>query len=421
MEAGNGGTKSVFLRGSKTSSSKGSNLVHKPASREPSMRYSSSKVDVTAFSGEAGHKLAKLKESQKLEDACSKEKRSTSIQGQAGQLVMTRSGEVKSPTISRNPSAKRNVDEQKKVGCKSTSAKPDRNTSVSSRVIPKVRTSNDPALVQAKSLSRSLNADPQKILPPIKTVRSVSKNKNTRNLCVECRAEVQSAVCFIGNNGRVSACSSGVKVCKNLNCSNNNSEQFVRLDVATVSRKKSSIDRRHSQTLLNDGNDKMDGQTQSQNGSASDSGDSASRFTLEEGTNGFLLKEDTESDARSSEDIDEAMVIDGIASASPHGGRLNGYCRMRSHSLRLLETEATLETVTLKKQMMERKQAEEWMPNYMIEEAFNRLVPSKESKVKALVEAFESVIVPNKDSRPIAEKESESEKPKSPGKTAIEA
>ncbi|KAH7372392.1 hypothetical protein KP509_17G001500 [Ceratopteris richardii] len=90
------------------------------------------------------------------------------------------------------------------------------------------------------------------------------------------------------------------------------------------------------------------------------------------------------------------VEIDGTKSASPHGRKFHGHQRRRS--LSMLEAHAPQEVVTLRKQLMqERKNAEEWMIDYAIEEALQRLAPAKESKVKALVEAFESVIIPNKE------------------------
>lgn len=69
-------------------------------------------------------------------------------------------------------------------------------------------------------------------------------NVNT-SLCSECtRAASEGAVCFIGNDGRVSACTtrSAVRLCKNLNCAANNPEYVAAMANAP---KKYLISKRH--------------------------------------------------------------------------------------------------------------------------------------------------------------------------------
>ncbi|MCO5548681.1 hypothetical protein L7F22_002140 [Adiantum nelumboides] len=84
------------------------------------------------------------------------------------------------------------------------------------------------------------------------------------------------------------------------------------------------------------------------------------------------------------------MVVkdqDGGTTSSPSARR-----QRRRRILRGVE-EVSPETVTLRKQqMLERKQAEEWMLNHAIEGVVHKLAPTGEARVKILVEAFESII-----------------------------
>eukprot|EP00250_Pteridium_aquilinum_P014233 c21863_g1_i1 orf=357-1793(+) len=331
----------------------------------------------------------------------------------------SRSEKVKSPGILKNSSSSKvNVDSHKKNITEASPKKPSYQVDkgASSKVNKMKETS---PMANVRSLSLSLNADPEKKLPPIKTVRvggsakSVSA-KNTANLCAECKAELEGAVCFIGNDGRVSACTSrtAVRLCKNLKCANNNSEYVASLAAAISAPKKYLVSRRHSLNLPRSSlpssksskavSDQLHTQSVNENGSteSQSNGDLGAMPHLDgdHEQEEFYTQGELEDDVTSLEDIGEVVEIDGIVSASPHRGRLNGHHRMRRRSFSVIETQGPEVMVTLKKQMMqERKQAEEWMLDYAIEEALHKLAPSSDSKVKALVEAFESVI-PHKDS-----------------------
>ncbi|MCO5552485.1 hypothetical protein L7F22_005997 [Adiantum nelumboides] len=77
------------------------------------------------------------------------------------------------------------------------------------------------------------------------------------------------------------------------------------------------------------------------------------------------------------------------------GGTMSSPSTRRQRRRRILRgvEEVSPETVTLRKQqMLERKQAEEWMLNHAIEGVVHKLAPTGEAKVKILVEAFESII-----------------------------
>ncbi|MCO5615044.1 hypothetical protein L7F22_069332 [Adiantum nelumboides] len=393
-----------------------------------------------------GGKVAKSNSIGKSDAGFLKPKQSSSIKADNGQPGLSRSEKVKSPGNDSFKNSPYNCNgELQKKSSKETSPKPNSegDKTASSKVTHKAKESSPkPALAHVKSLSLSLNADPERKLPPIKTSRTRAKSssaKNTANLCAECKAELEGAVCFIGNDGRMSACTSrnAVRLCKNLKCANNNPEAVASLAAASAAPKKYLISRRHSltqlprPTLANGKNgktipDKVDAQAMDQDGNASSNGDFAA-ILPQQGEDdrdcGELnMKGELEEDVVSLEDHSDegADDFDGIATASPQGGRLNGHQRVKRRSFNVIETQAPAEVVTLRKQMMqERKQAEEWMLDYAIEEALQKLVPSKESKVKALVEAFESVI-PQKEAD-VTARDHQSEAPKTPNKIAIKA
>lgn len=74
--------------------------------------------------------------------------------------------------------------------------------------------------------------------------RKASGKLSSPTLCSDCRAAAEGAVCFIGNDGRVSACTtrSAVRLCKNLNCAASNPEYFAALAAAP---KKYLVSKRH--------------------------------------------------------------------------------------------------------------------------------------------------------------------------------
>ncbi|KAI5056245.1 hypothetical protein GOP47_0028063 [Adiantum capillus-veneris] len=410
--------------------------------------YNGSKVDVTVEQN-GGKLVTKSNGNGKSEVGLAKPKQISSFKADNGQPALSRSdSKVKSPGNGSFKHSPYHVNaESQKKSSRETSPKPnitsreaDSIRSAPSKVTHKSKeTSPKPAFAHIKNLSLSLNADLQRKLPPIKTSRTSAKSssaKNTANLCAECKAEVEGAVCFIGNDGRVSACTSrnAVRLCKNLKCANNNPEFVASLAAASAAPKKYLVSRRHSlprPTVANGKSgkafpDKMDAQAMNQNGTASPNGDLAATLPQQEGDGDYCcdfdMKGELEEDVVSLEDhSEEGAEIDGIATASPQGGRLNGHQRMKRRSFNVIETQAPAEVVTLRKQLMqERKQAEEWMLDYAIEEALQKLAPSKESKVKALVEAFESVI-PQKDAD-VTVRDHQPEAPKTPNyKMAIRA
>ncbi|MCO5602556.1 hypothetical protein L7F22_056690 [Adiantum nelumboides] len=412
--------------------------------------YNGGKVDAAPPSSTLdlnGAKAAKFNSIGKSDAGFLKPKQSSSIKADNGQPGLSRSEKVKSPGNGNFKNSPYNcIGELQKKSSKETSPKPNTegDKTASSKVTHKTKElSPKPAnLAHVKSLSLSLNADPQRKLPPIKTSRTSAKKysaKNTANLCAECKAELEGAVCFIGNDGRVSACTSrnAVRLCKNLKCANNNPEAVASLAAASAAPKKYLISRRHSltqlpqPTLANGKNgkaipDKVDAQAMDQDGIASSNGDFAAILPQQREDDrdcGELnMKGELEEDVVSLGDHSDEGVddFDGIATASPQGGRLNGHQRVKRRSFNVIETQAPAEVVTLRKQMMqERKQAEEWMLDYAIEEALQKLVPSKESKVKALVEAFESVI-PQKETD-VTARDHQPEAPKTLNKIAIKA
>eukprot|EP00250_Pteridium_aquilinum_P015669 c22691_g1_i1 orf=134-2743(-) len=81
--------------------------------------------------------------------------------------------------------------------------------------------------------------------PSLSVAKAAPAVDANASLCSECtRAASEGAVCFIGNDGRVSACTtrSAVRLCKNLNCAANNPEYVAAMANAP---KKYLISKRH--------------------------------------------------------------------------------------------------------------------------------------------------------------------------------
>lgn len=308
----------------------------------------------------------------------------------------------------------------------------------------------------AKSAAMSGNADPHKKLKEMSPKSTMvmggdqkrASGKSHANLCTECQEALEGAVCFIGNDGRVSACTSrtAVRLCKNSKCANNSPEYVASLAAALPATKKYLVSRRHSfnartppatsssssKTFMKAPVKLHEAQSRKGNGGTSPDQSTASVtpakpcFDGDESPDLYLQGELEDDHVGSLENprrpLELAAELDcsRIGSSPSRTGTLSdrrsstGYQRMRRRSFCVIETQGP-EGVTLRKQMMqERKQTEAWMLDYAIEEALrHRLAPSGESKVKLLVEAFESII-PHKD----MDTQDQLEGPKTPQKSS---
>lgn len=296
--------------------------------------------------------------------------------------------------------------------------------------------------------------------------------KASPGLCSECKAAAEGAFCFIGNDGRVSACTTrtAVRLCKNIKCPANNPDYVASLIAAP---KKYLVSKRHllkaqfapktknrqskspvadlntqaipkanedntfsgetdptnaltppadqneasKETAIEDeASNEIAIEDEASNSKVEQNGIS-SPHTSQDGTPGnqllfdgedspeYSIHEELGEDDQSS-DSDSDFIIDGgnsteswgiesfgsAISTSSDKSRSNGSQRMRRRSINIIEKQDP-ETVILRKQLIkERRQAGEWMLNYAMEEAVQKLAPHGETKVKVLVEAFEKIL-----------------------------
>lgn len=315
----------------------------------------------------------------------------------------------------------------------------------------RIKLKEAPPKASAKSAAMSAgNADPHKSnLQEMQSPKSAmvggdqkrASGKSHANLCAECKEALEGAVCFIGNDGRVSACTSrtAIRLCKNSKCANNSPEYVASMAAAPAATKKYLVSRRHSfnartaptnlssKTVMK-APVKLQAQSRKGNGGTSPPDQSTASVTkpcfdgdespdlclqgeLEDDHVGSL--ENPRSPLELAAELDCSCIGSSPSTGTLTSDRPTGYQRMRRRSFSVIETQGP-EGVTLRKQMMqERKQTEEWMLDYAIEEALHRLAPSGESKVKALVEAFESII-PHKD----MDTQDQLEGPKTPQKSS---